>query len=165
MIMAPDESESLYVGVADLAAAAGNRTIATLGLGSCVALVLHDRDAAVGGIAHVLLPGPEYATDRSNAAKFPVTAIEALLKQMYVLGARKPRARLIGGASMFGRLLETGGVNMGERNVKAARAALESFNIPIDGEDVGGDYGRSVFLRVADGRLKVRSLRGGDTEL
>ncbi|HLV26982.1 MAG TPA: hypothetical protein VKZ41_11790, partial [Gemmatimonadales bacterium] len=86
-------------------------------------------------------------------------------RKMYLLGARQPRARIVGGSSMFGKLLESGGVNMGERNVAAARVALAAFNIPIDGEDVGGEFGRSVFLRVSDGRLLVRSLRGGDSEL
>ena len=162
---AHNEKDAHVEGVADLAAASGDTTIATLGLGSCVALVLHDREAAVGGLAHILLPGPEYSTDRSNVAKFPCTAIEALLREMYVLGARRPRARIVGGASMFGKLLESGGVNMGERNVIASRAALARFNIPIVGEDVGGEYGRSVFLHVGDGRVSVRSLRSGDREL
>lgn len=164
MIPSPDTPDR-YVGVAELAAASGDSTLAALGLGSCVALVLHDREARVGGLAHVLLPGPEYSNDRSNPAKFPCTAIEVLLREMYALGARRPRARLVGGASMFAHLLGSSGVNMGERNVVAARAAIAHFSIPLDGEHVGGEQGRSVFLRVSDGRLLVRSLRDADVEL
>jgi len=158
-------SSARFVGVAELDAASGDTTIATLGLGSCVALVLHDREASIGGIAHVLLPGPEYSRDQSNPGKFPCTAIELLLQKMHALGARRPRARLVGGASMFSQLLRSGGVNMGERNVIAARAALARLHIPLDAEDVGGEHGRSVFLRVKDGRVCVRSLRAGDREL
>ncbi len=43
------------VGIADLAAATEG-TLTTIGLGSCVAIVLYDAQARVGGLAHVLLP-------------------------------------------------------------------------------------------------------------
>ncbi len=155
----------LYVGVADLIAADTDTTIVTLGLGSCVAIVLHDAAARVGGLAHVLLPGPEYSRDRDNAAKFPCTALPVLLEEMRALGGTRPRARLVGGASMFGPILESGGINIGERNVIAARAALVRHGLRNDGEDVGGGHGRSVYLTVADGRVLVRSLKMGDRAL
>ncbi len=154
----------LYVGVADLITADADATLVTLGLGSCVAIVLHDASARVGGLAHILLPGPEYARDRDNAAKFPCTALPVLLGEMRALGATRPRARLVGGASMFGAMLE-GGINIGERNAVATRAALSRHAIPLDGEDVGGGHGRSVYFTVADGRVLVRSLKMGDRDV
>jgi chemotaxis protein CheD len=45
----------IRVKVADYAVAAEG-TIATIGLGSCVAIALYDPAAHVGGLAHVLLP-------------------------------------------------------------------------------------------------------------
>ena len=144
-------------------AVAGEGTIATLGLGSCVAIVLHDADARIGGLAHVLLPDTRYARDTSNPAKFPGTIVPIMLDDMRRRGAdpARVRARLVGGASMFGPLLATDGVNIGERNVVAAREALARAGVPIAGEDTGADHGRSVYLRVEDGRLEVRSLRRG----
>lgn len=162
---APTVAPPRYVGVAQLAAAAGDVTLATLGLGSCVAIVLHDREAGVGALAHVLLPGPEFSRDRDTPGKFPCTAVERMLEEMHALGGRRPRARLVGGASMFSALLGAGGVNIGERNVIAARAVLARRRIPVDAEDVGGEHGRSVFLRVRDGLVCVRSLRAGDRPL
>jgi chemotaxis protein CheD len=116
----------IRVKVADYAVAAGG-TISTIGLGSCVAIVLHDPAAQIGGMAHVLLPSPAMARDRSNPAKFPSTAVPLLLAEMHRLGARAERvtAKIVGGASMFGNLIPAGGINIGERNVVAVRDALD----------------------------------------
>ena len=165
MTQAIDAGLTRYVGVAELATASGSGLLATLGLGSCVAIVLYDSSASVGGLAHVMLPGQEYSRDRTRVGRFPDTALKAMLREMYQLGARRPRARLVGGASMFASLLRQHGVNIGERNVVAARAALASFSIPLDAEDTGGDYGRSVFLHGMDGSLRIRSVHARERAL
>lgn len=157
------------VRVADLAAAAGpDAVIQTVGLGSCVAIVLYDAATRVGGLAHILLPTLAQTRDRANPAKVAETAVPALIAAMRAEGAGDPRqytARLIGGASMFGSLLAGGGINVGERNAVAAREALAVVGVRVVAEDIGGDYGRSVYLHLADGRVQVRSLRMGDREL
>ena len=43
--------------------------------------------------------------------------------------------------------------------------ALEAAGIPITAHDTGGDFGRSVFFDVADGRVTVRSLKRGELVL
>lgn len=151
------------VGIADLAAAAGEGTLCTIGLGSCVAIVLYDPDARVGGLAHVLLPEPSMSRLHENPARFPETAVPALMERMRALGADPGRttARLIGGASMFSSLLPRGAPTIGGRNVEASRRALRAAGIAITGEDVGLEHGRSVYLRLADGRVEVRSLSRG----
>jgi chemotaxis protein CheD len=58
-----------------------------------------------------------------------------------------------------------GGLNMGERNLRAARAALEKVGIPILGEAVGADYGRSVRFTPAEGRTLVTSVGRPDVVL
>ena len=156
----------LRVKVADYAVASGDAVISTIGLGSCVAILLHDPSTRVGGLAHVLLPNESMSRDTENRAKFPGTAVPLLVQRMRDHGARGSLvAKIVGGASMFGQLLPTGGINMGERNVEATRRALETAGIAIRAEDVGGDYGRSVYLHVATGRVHVKSLRKGDSEL
>jgi chemotaxis protein CheD len=74
-------------------------------------------------------------------------------------------ARIVGGASMFASLIPSGGINIGERNIAAVRQVLADARLPIVAEDVGSDYGRSVYLFVRDGRLEVRSLRKGSRVL
>jgi chemotaxis protein CheD len=156
----------IRVKVADFAVGRDEQILTTIGLGSCVAIVLYDAAARVGGLAHVLLPGESMARDRSNPAKFPASAIAVLLAEMTRLGAdaRRVRAKLVGGASMFANLLPTG-VNIGERNVIAAREALAASGVPVVGEDVGSDHGRSVRFCLRDGRVEVRSLKKGNRVL
>jgi chemotaxis protein CheD len=159
-------ASEIRVKVADWAVAQGAHTIATIGLGSCVAIVLHDAAAGVGALAHVLLPDASLSRDQENKAKFPDTAVPLLVGEMRRLGSRGAlQAKLVGGASMFGQLLPAGGINMGERNVQSTRRALQAAGIPIVAEDVGGDYGRSVYLDVRTGRVLVRSLKRGDRTL
>ena len=155
----------IRVRVADHAVGQGDTVLTTVGLGSCVAIVLHDAENCVGGLAHILLPSQSLSRDHAKPAKFPSTAVPLLLHEMRQLGARRITARLAGGASMFGALIPAGGINMGERNVAATRQALEAAGIPLLGQDVGGDHGRSVYFQVRDGRLLVRSLKVGDRVL
>lgn len=159
-------SSDILVRVADYAVASEG-TISTIGLGSCVAIVLYDGVAHVGALGHVLLPSETMSRDSSNPAKFPSTLVPIMLDEMRVMGARaeRIRAKVAGGASMFAGLLPSGGVNIGERNVIAVRSALAAAKIPIVAEDTGADYGRSVYLFVDDGRVEVRSLKKGSRVL
>jgi chemotaxis protein CheD len=160
------ECVEIRVKVADYAVGATG-TISTIGLGSCVAIILYDARAHVGGMAHVLLPNETMSRDRSNPAKFPATAVPLLLGEMRLLGGRveRIRAKIVGGASMFGNLIPSGGINVGERNIAAVRGVLSQAKIPIIAEDVGSDHGRSVFLFLDDGRVEVRSLKKGSSVL
>jgi chemotaxis protein CheD len=148
------------VRVADWAAGRDERALVTLGLGSCVAIMLHDAEAGAGAMAHVLLPSRSLARDTSNPAKFPETAVPFLIEQLRALGAdpRRLVAKLAGGASMFAQLMTPGAVQMGERNIVAARNALRAAGIPLAAEAVGGQAGRSVRFYVADGRVEIRSV-------
>jgi chemotaxis protein CheD len=153
----------IIVKVADLRVGTGEDILVTIGLGSCVAIVLYDATARVGGLAHVLLPTPALSRQDSNPAKFPQTAVPLLLEQMGQQGAsmRRISARLIGGASMFGGLGAPGTIQMGERNVVASRQTLHQHGVAIVGEATGGDFGRTVRLWVADGRVEVSSVAHG----
>ena len=153
----------LLIRVAELNIGGEGDTLLTIGLGSCVAIVLHDAVVRVGGMAHVLLPSPGLSRGQENPAKCPQTAVPALLERMAQRGAspRRITARIAGGASMFAALAPLGIVQMGERNVVAARETLRSVGLPLVGEDVGADYGRTVRFHVADGRMEISSVMHG----
>lgn len=157
----------LIVRVADLRTGSDQDILMTVGLGSCVAIVLHDPMARVGGMAHILLPSPGLSRQDSNPAKFPQTAMPRLLELMAQLGAspRRMSGRLVGGASMFASMAAPGTIQMGERNVVACRQALYQHGIALTGEATGGDYGRTVRLWVSDGRLEVSSVSHGTRNL
>ena len=155
------------VRVADLQVATAGEVLLTVGLGSCVAIVLYDPVGRVGGMAHVLLPSPALSRSDGNPAKFPQTAVPRLVELMSQCGGvpRRLTGRLVGGASMFASLAAPGTIQMGDRNVVASRQALNQQGIPLTGEAVGGDYGRTVRLTVADGRLEVSSVAHGSHTL
>ncbi|MEO8620321.1 MAG: chemotaxis protein CheD [bacterium] len=153
------------VKVADYAVRKGGHVIATIGLGSCVAIALYDREARIGALAHILLPNKSMSRETGNAAKFPETIVPVMLAEMRQLGSApsaRISAKIIGGASMFGQLVSGTGINVGERNVIATREVLAAANIPLLAEDTGLDYGRSVYFHIDDGRVEVRSLKKGD---
>ncbi len=165
--MSGSNGRELIVRVADLKVGGGEDTLVTAGLGSCVAIILYDATAQVGGLAHVLLPSPALSRREENPAKSAQTAVPLLLEQMARLGAspRRITARIAGGASMFSALTAPGTVNMGERNVVSTRNSLMTHAIPLVAEDVGADYGRTVRFRIADGRVDISSVAHGSRTL
>ncbi|MEZ4412624.1 MAG: chemotaxis protein CheD [Gemmatimonadales bacterium] len=157
----------ILIHVAEYKTGGSGDVLLTVGLGSCVAVMLHDAKAKVGGMAHILLPSPTASRRDQNPGKFPQTAIPLLLQEMVGRGARAGHitARIAGGASMFANLQPSGTIQMGERNVVAVRTALTHHGIPLVGSEVGGDFGRTVRLFVDDGRIEVSTVRMGVTHL
>lgn len=155
------------VGLGRVAVVGADRTIAVHGLGSCVAVVLHDPDARVGGVVHVVLPFTALARDRSNPARFAETAVPHLIGEMEREGGVRERltARLVGGARMFAALMVPGTVHIGERNAVACRRALDEADVPVIGEALGGERGRSLRFDVGAGKLVIWSVGNTPREL
>lgn len=154
---------SVIVRVGELQVVSAPATLVAVALGSCVAVVMHDPGAGVGGLAHVLLPVPSMSRLRDQPGRFAQTAIPTLVERMIARGARAPgiTARLVGGASMFSSVALPGAMQMGERNVVAAREALHRHGVRLTGEAVGGDFGRTASFDVTTGAVTISSyLRG-----
>jgi chemotaxis protein CheD len=137
----------------------GNFPMTVIGLGSCVALILHDARQKTGAVAHVMLP--ESNGNRDRPGKFANTAVPLLLDELKEQGSncRSVSARLVGGASMFRNF--NGNLNIGERNVEALREMLADHRIAIELEDVGGTSGRSVLYRpLEEGEIHIRRADG-----
>lgn len=147
----------LTVRIGELIVADAPARLVAVALGSCVAVVLHDPLSRIGAMAHVLLPSPAMSRERGQPGRFAPTAVPTMLERMIGRGARVPAitARLVGGASMFTSLTPPGTIQMGDRNVVAAREALHRHGVRLAGEAVGGDFGRTAELDVATGRLTI----------
>jgi chemotaxis protein CheD len=145
------------VAMARLAVASAPTKLRTL-LGSCVGVILHDRGARVGGIAHVVLPDSRGETEFPG--KYADTAIPALLAELRKLHPpARPMAKLIGGASMFGTASRTGpqpsSLAIGQSNGDAAEAILARLGIIVIARDLGGEAGRRVTLDLTTGIVSV----------
>jgi chemotaxis protein CheD len=150
----------LHVAIARHAVAKAPGRLVCLGVGSCVVIAIHDAAAQVGALAHVLLPDESQGATAGHPARFASTAVPLLLNALKARGANGPYvAKLAGGAGFFGDVLTAQG-RVGERNILAARAALEAAGVPVGGEDVGGARGRSIVFDVDTGKLAVRSSTG-----
>ena len=148
------------VGIAEfMVTMSPDDVIVTYGLGSCVAVVLHDPRRRTGGMLHLMLPSIE-AVGESGAkqpARFADSGIPILFNQMYRLGSRKEDLSVwvVGGASVG-----PPGVNLmaiGERNLEATRQILGRAGVRVRAEDVGGTISRTVRLHVGEGRVQVTS--------
>lgn len=152
----------LTVGLGQIVVSAEvGSTIAAIGLGSCIGLVMHDDAAAVGGMAHIMLP--EASGDVTPAGKFADSAVPALLGELEALGADRSRLRvkMAGGAQMFAAGSGASGVlNVGARNGIATRAAVQAAGLRLLSADTGGSSGRTVELVVGPGEVMVRTVGG-----
>jgi chemotaxis protein CheD len=131
------------------------------GVGSCVVVCLHDPVTQVGGLLHALLPGAGWNRPAAGKpTKFVDQGVPLLLKSLVGLGAKPARlkAHVCGGASMVTALGFNDIMNIGERNVLAAQTALQAAGLKIDAQATGGQNGRTVKLRIANGQVTLRML-------
>ena len=137
----------------------------TMALGSCVGIVMYDRKAGVGALAHVMHPNSDIVKNKSNKGKFVDTAVDAMIEEMSEAGGDKNRytAKIFGGATMFDSYPSCRGViQIGARNIEAARDVLAGQGIPIIGECVGGTRGRTIIFDLSDGSVMVKDIAGSE---
>ncbi len=152
--------EMIKVGMADLNVCQYPDAITTLGLGSCVGVVLYDSVAKCAGMVHVMLPDSTTIRNNSNRAKFADTGIDELVKRMESIGAVRSRllAKIAGGAQMFAFNSTSDMVRVGERNVEACKKKLSELGIRIVAEDTGLNYGRTIEYYTETGMLKIKAV-------
>lgn len=163
-------SKTINVGLAEVVVSSGSDVLLCLALGSCVAIVLYDFKSKIGGLAHVMLPRGSESEIEHNPGKFANTAIEFVLREMLKKGAKKEyiKAKIVGGAHMlsgnhksFYRVSDS----IGARNIYAIKQILSCKGIPIEVEDTGSNYARSVNFFLDSGRLIVKSFCKGTKNL
>jgi len=160
-------SVNLRVGISDYRVARAPAVLVVYGLGSCLGIILDDRESCLGGMAHTLLPASRSETPEVRLAKYVDAAIYLLVDEMVSLGAAREKltARLVGGANMFDSFYTPAADGIGTRNLRMARATLQALRIPLLAEDVGGSHGRTVEFDLTTGQVLVRSVHGEDTIL
>ena len=161
---AESNSSSKYhrrVGMGELDVMRGGGVLRTL-LGSCIGLVLYDRQNVVGGLAHIVHPD---STGRTGPpGKYADTALSELLKLIEQKGGRQRNltARYAGGSNMFG----TNQLNqIGQLNIAAVAKLLKSAGIPVLATDCGGGKGRQLVFEIATGEVTVEILGSTPTSL
>ncbi|HOO71871.1 MAG TPA: chemotaxis protein CheD [Spirochaetota bacterium] len=146
----------INVGIADYTVSSTPDILRTI-LGSCVGICLFDPVNKVGGLSHIMLPQHKL---NSSKKKYADSAIPLMVEDMIKENARIERiiAKIVGGSKMFQVAENSIMGEIGKNNVIKVREVLESLNISIIAEDVGGDYGRTIDFYLETGEIRIRSI-------
>ncbi len=158
----------VHVGMADLVVARHPATLITLGLGSCIGLVIYDQSSRTAGMVHIMLPDSREGKNIPKPGKFTDTAIPLLLDELDRLGVNRAqlRAKMAGGAQMFTMPGKDSALfAVGTRNVEATTKLLASTGIRLVASDTGGSKGRSVEFNTETLKFIVKTLGSGTKEL
>lgn len=147
----------ITVGISDLAVSKSPDIIATYALGSCIGICLYDKTKLIGGLAHIMLPSSKEVTiKQDNLKKYADTGIALLLKEMQTAGANMAAltAKIAGGAQMFP---SSAAMSIGQRNIASVKAVLSHYRINILAEQIGSNFGRTVFFHTDTGMAEIKS--------
>lgn len=134
--------------MSEYAVKSGEQVIATMGVGSCVAVCLIDDKHDIAGLAHVMLPEKE-GKNSNRRADVLINKLEDEIREKQSLTDLK--AKIFGGAHMI-----ESSHNVGDENLQSVKEILKEKDIPIEVEETGGDKGRAVWLHTSTGKVVVR---------
>jgi chemotaxis protein CheD len=150
--------KEIIVGVSSYYVGRNPTKLICIGLGSCVAIALHDAQNHVGALAHAMLPSYNEGNDKSNPGKYVDTSIYIMVDELQELGTKKSmiKAKIIGGAQMFS-FISPNAFHVGRRNIDCTKKTLKEEGIPIIAEDVGGKKGRTVSFDLKTGMIEIKT--------
>ena len=157
---------NLTIGIGDFKVCKKPDILVTYALGSCVGICLLDPQTGVAGLSHIMLPDSKAAMNGSaTPMRYADSAIPMMIKQMESMGAQRSRLRskIAGGATMF--TISSDKFNIGERNIAAVKKVLSELRIPIIAEDIGENFGRTLFFYPETGAMEIRSTAKGNKVL
>ena len=153
--------ELIRVKMSDIEYGATPDVLVTLGLGSCVGVCVYDPLLRIGGMAHIMLPDSQLAYGVVKRGKYADTAIPDLVEGLSEKGALKTRmiVKIAGGAQMFTMFGQEDKIQIGPRNVVAVERTIAELGLRLNGRDVGGHSGRTVYFDLSTGVMTVKTLQ------
>ena len=162
--------QRVTIGPGEYYATGKTEVISTL-LGSCVAACLYDPIARIIGMNHFMLSNARYSRSlpihASEAGRYGIHAMELLINAMLNTGAQRYRlrAKVFGGANVLGTEGEASNFFcVGSVNSRFIRDFLATESIPIEAEDLGGDFGRVIHFSNRSFQVHRRKV-GHDTSV
>lgn len=131
-----------------------------MGIGSCVVLFMYELNTTIGGVAHMMLP--RYVVTQnagSNRALYADTSPRILMEKLIARGANREllKAKLIGGANLFGFADSPQMADLGNDNITRVKKALQVNRIYLAAEALGGSEYKSAHISLATGQVRVRA--------
>ncbi len=136
-----------------------NLVLVCYGLGSCIGVSAYDPVAKVGGMAHIVLPTSNNGFAETSPTKFANTCIPFLISKMEEENAKPGRLilKIVGGARMIRSINRGSSLDIGERNIEAVTEVINKMGLKIHAKDIGGDWGRCLWLYIASGTTRVKT--------
>ena len=155
-------SEIIRVGIADLKICKAPDLITTIGLGSCVGIVLYEPNLKISGLVHIMLPDSTKIKQNNNKMKFADSGIKLLISQLKQEGCEisNLKAKIAGGAKMFNFSSVSEISSIGQKNIDATKEVLKKYKIEIISEDIGENYGRTILFNPSNYEFSV--IRAGN---
>jgi chemotaxis protein CheD len=164
------EKKGTAIGLPEIYLHPGQQYVATnpallkMILGSCAGVFLFDRQLAIGGATHFMLP--RHGTGPASP-RYGDVAVADLLQRFRAAGSvqRNLEAKVFGGGSMLSALRNMPGSqigHVGQRNVDVAIEVLEGAAVRIVEKDVLGKLGRMVSMVSNTGEMSVDFLTQAD---
>ncbi len=155
-VVAPENAPSGHLYPGQIFTSAESALVSTI-LGSCVAVCLWDRERAIGGMNHYLLPRNPIPSRVD--ARYGDSAMTRLVEAMVDRGASLQHlvAKIAGGACVLARL-DGAGRSIGEQNTIVAREFLSKVGIAVVAEQSGGRRGRKLFFHTGNGSAYVNDI-------
>lgn len=148
--------EKIKVGIADYKVTSAPDSLFTIGLGSCVGIALYDKKQKKGGLLHIMLPDSTGFKDTSKWEKFADLAIPKVATEIAGEDTRNVVAKIAGGASLFNFNSANQSLQIGKRNIEMVKKILKELSIPLLGEHVGGESGRTMTVDLDTFDVTVR---------
>jgi chemotaxis protein CheD len=150
-----DNFNLIHVGIADMKISGEQNILRTI-LGSCIGICLYDRQAKIGGLAHIMLPTMNMPG--APAAKYADTALPLLIKNMAHEGAdiKRLKAKIAGGAKMFNLPGNSMIASIGINNANKVEEILFEMGIELLSKDIGGNASRTISFYLTNGDVRIK---------
>jgi chemotaxis protein CheD len=131
-------------------------------LGSCVAVVLYSASHRVGAICHAMLPynnATQGQTARNNF-KYVDSSIRYMVDCLENHNIKRQQliAKVFGGADVLRAVSGVRVQSVGQQNIEAAFAVLDSYRLPVTAKDLGGEQGRKLIFYPHTGQVFLKRL-------
>jgi two-component system chemotaxis response regulator CheB len=159
--MAVNEEKRIFVLPGEIAVTRQPAVFSTL-LGSCVAVLVHNKALKFGGMNHFMLPTGD---SPSMQSKYGDWSTKKLLDSILSIDAKRENleAGVYGGAAVVGHL--NSGFEIGQRNVIMAEKILKEYGIPVTHRKTGGEAGMKIFFDNYQGEVNIRYVQKSELTL
>jgi chemotaxis protein CheD len=131
-------------------------------LGSCVSIVFWHPGLLMGGMSHFMLPSRNRQTQTLDG-RYADEAITLLMQHIDDVGAPREQyqVKVFGGGDMFGyKANGRNFINIGIKNIRAARSLIRMHGFQITSEHLGGDGHRVVMFDICSGEVNIKYVPG-----